>query len=122
LLTLGELALVGFSPTHDVQPFEVADGVKTGSILFLHRSDGMLHHDPGEGATPIGVTTSDLAPHSVIRPPFLPSPGRSINHSKKNWRCSQAKPRGGSLVPDHRVLERLAPELKAGWMSLLAFA
>ena len=73
MLTLEELALVGFSPTHDVQPFEVADGVKTGSILFLHRSDGMLHHDPGEGAPPIGVTTSDLAPHSVIRPPFLPS-------------------------------------------------
>jgi len=70
LLTLEELALAGFSPTHDVQSFEVADEVKAGSILFLHRSDGMLHHDPGEGATPIGVTTRDLAPHSVIRPSF----------------------------------------------------
>jgi hypothetical protein len=70
LLTLDKLALAGFSPTHDVQSFEVADEVKAGSILFLHRSDGMLHHDPGEGATPIGVTTRDLAPHSVIRPSF----------------------------------------------------
>ena len=70
LLTLEELALAGFSPTHDVQSFEVADEVKAGSILFLHRSDGMLHHDPGEGATPIGVTTRDLAPHSVVRPSF----------------------------------------------------
>jgi len=34
LLTLEELALVGFSPTHDVQSFEVADEVKAGSILF----------------------------------------------------------------------------------------
>jgi hypothetical protein len=70
LLTLEELALAGFSSTHDVQSFEVADEVKAGSILFLHRSDGMLHHDPGEGATPIGVTASDLAPLSVIRPSF----------------------------------------------------
>ncbi len=66
LLTLEELALAGFSPTHDVQFFD--DEVKAGSILFLHRNDGMLHHELGEGATPIGVTTWDLAPHSVVRP------------------------------------------------------
>jgi len=51
------------------EPSKVLCGCREqGSILFLHRSDGMLHHDPGEGATPIGVTTRDLAPHSVVRP------------------------------------------------------
>ena len=70
LLTLEELALAGFLPTHDVQTFEVAEEVKAGSILFWHPSDGMLHQDPGEGGTPIGVTTKDLAAHSAIRPSF----------------------------------------------------
>ena len=62
--------IAGFLPTHDVQTFEVAEEVKAGSILFWHPSDGMLHQDPGEGGTPIGVTTKDLAAHSAIRPSF----------------------------------------------------
>lgn len=59
LLTIQELELAGLSPIHDVQSFELADEVKAGSILFWHRSDGMLHHDSGEDGTPIGATTKD---------------------------------------------------------------
>ncbi len=70
MLTLQELALAGFSPTPDIQSFELAEEVKAGSILFWHPSDGMLQQDPGEDGTPIGVTTKDLAAHNVVRPSF----------------------------------------------------
>ena len=70
LVTVEELELAGFSPINDVQSFEVADEVKAGSVLFWHPNDGMLHHDPGEDGKPIGITTKDLAPCSVVRPWF----------------------------------------------------
>lgn len=66
-ITLNELALVGFSAADDVQTFEVAEAVKAGSLLFWHQSDQLLHDDPGEAGTPVGLTMRDLEAGAAVR-------------------------------------------------------
>jgi hypothetical protein len=66
LITLEELTLAGLSAVDEVQSFELADPVNAGSLLFWH-GDGMLHDDPGEQGTPIGMTIRDLDAGSVVR-------------------------------------------------------
>ncbi|MBR1149698.1 hypothetical protein [Bradyrhizobium sp. JYMT SZCCT0428] len=66
MVTLDELTLAGLSAADEVQTFKLADQVKAGSLLFWH-SDGMLHDDPGEQGTPVGMTMRDLEAGSVVR-------------------------------------------------------
>lgn len=67
VITLDELALAGFSAADEVQTFEVAEPVKAGSLLFWHQSDQLLHDDPGEEGTPVGMTMRDLEAGAVVR-------------------------------------------------------
>ena len=66
LVTLDELTLAGLSAADEVQAFKLADQVKAGSLLFWH-GDGMLHDDPGEQGTPVGMTMRDFEAGSVVR-------------------------------------------------------
>jgi hypothetical protein len=67
LITVGELALAGFTAVEDVQTFEIAQDVRSGSILFWHPGDQKLHSLQGQDGIPIGVTTKDFPADSVVR-------------------------------------------------------
>lgn len=67
LITLDELAIAGLSAADEVQTFEVAEPVKAGSLLFWHRSDQLLHDEPGAEGTPVGLTMRDLEAGAAVR-------------------------------------------------------